>query len=97
MVHSALEAGTQTDAAPSPAEIITYPRIIKEFSRNRCPKCRSENLLVKNLAGIERLMVRVTSKRKYRCKDCGSGFRMVERRLLPRESKTIPGPALPTW
>jgi K+-sensing histidine kinase KdpD len=51
-----------------------------------CPRCRSQRLITKHVAGIERLKVYFTDTRKYRCKDCNNVFRAPDRRLTPRDS-----------
>ena len=51
-----------------------------------CIRCRSARLKIKRVTGIERMMVLLTGMRKYRCADCGCGFRAPDRRLVPREA-----------
>ncbi len=50
-----------------------------------CPKCRSQSLKVRQLKGIERLIVLMCGKRKYRCRDCDTRFRAPDRRRAPRK------------
>lgn len=66
-------------------EIVRAARLIPDFSRTFCPGCNSENLLIKAPKRMERLMILLTRKRKYRCKDCGTGFRMPDRRRISRD------------
>jgi hypothetical protein len=84
MAESTIETNITAGSGPSPAGIIRSAQLIKAFSRNFCPNCRSENLLIKGINGPERLMILLTGKRKYRCKDCGLGFRMPDRRRSAR-------------
>jgi hypothetical protein len=94
MTGSTFQTGTLTSAQPSPVSAPRAARIIPGFFRNCCPACRSENLLIKALIPTEKLMIFLTGKRKYRCKDCGTGFRMMDRRHLQREREAMLG-ALP--
>jgi hypothetical protein len=54
-------------------------------SRLICPNCRSSKFKIKNAAGIERILVLFTNLRKYRCCDCGYGFRAPDRRSVSRQ------------
>src|ERR1019366_1909179 len=54
-----------------------------------CPDCHSESLNIKRLRGWERLMVFLTDRRKYRCKDCNLGFRAQDRRRYPRDEGAL--------
>jgi len=94
MTGPTFPAGTLTSVTPSAAVHKSAARLIPGFSRDCCPTCRSENLLIKALIPSERLMIFLTGKRKYRCKDCGMGFRMPDRRRLAREREAMLG-ALP--
>lgn len=51
-----------------------------------CPQCRSSRLKIRQLEGLERIIVFVTKLRKYRCRDCDFSFRAPDRRQLPREN-----------
>ena len=60
-----------------------------------CPHCRSDRLRIRQLTGLERLMVFFTRMRKYRCRDCHLSFRLADRRStsrskLPSEDRVIP-------
>jgi hypothetical protein len=50
-----------------------------------CPQCRSERLKIKRMGGSERFVVFFTGQRKYRCQECGLGFRAPDRRAVSRE------------
>jgi len=52
-----------------------------------CPRCRSDFLMIKKLEGVERFVVYITAKRKYRCRDCNHIFRAPDRRRKPREEE----------
>jgi hypothetical protein len=54
-----------------------------------CPKCRSTSLKINPVKGLERLLVILTDKRHYRCRDCGCPFRAKDRRKHPREGDAI--------
>jgi hypothetical protein len=41
----------------------------------KCSKCGGDNFVVKSATLLERLMVFVSRKRKYRCWNCGHAFR----------------------
>jgi hypothetical protein len=58
-----------------------------------CPKCRSSFLAIRKLQGFERLMVMLTGKRKYFCRDCDHKFRAPDRRRVPREQTSSAGAA----
>jgi hypothetical protein len=50
-----------------------------------CPKCFNDHLLIRRRNGLERVMMYLTSKRKYVCMSCAHAFRAPDRRLVPRE------------
>jgi transposase-like protein len=57
-----------------------------------CPRCRSNRLKIKQPSGLERLLMFLSGKRKYRCRDCDHSFRMPDRRRFPRaEAPTTDG------
>jgi predicted nucleic-acid-binding Zn-ribbon protein len=41
----------------------------------KCPKCGGDNFVVKKCTLLERLMIFVSRKRKYRCWNCSHAFR----------------------
>jgi hypothetical protein len=43
--------------------------------------------MIKKLEGVERFVVYITAKRKYRCRDCNHIFRAPDRRRKPREEE----------
>jgi len=43
--------------------------------------------MIRNASGIERLLIFLTKKRKYLCRDCGYSFRAVDRRRAARDPK----------
>ena len=47
--------------------------------------CFGDDLMIKDLSGIERIFVFWTGKRKYKCRACGFTFRAADRRRVPRE------------
>ena len=47
--------------------------------------CFGDDLMIKALSGIERIVVFWTGKRKYKCRACGFTFRAPDRRRFPRE------------
>jgi len=49
-----------------------------------CPKCFSTFLRIRKATGFERIMIHLTSKRKYWCTDCCHVFRAVDRRHSAR-------------
>ena len=51
-----------------------------------CPKCGSQFLKIKKREGIERLMIYMTGKRKYWCRDCFALFRATDRRKKSRDA-----------
>jgi uncharacterized protein with PIN domain len=51
----------------------------------RCPKCYSKLLDIRQPTGLEPIMMFLTQKRKFRCRQCGSVFRAPDRRRVPRE------------
>ena len=89
MTEPTLPAGNLTSTMSLAEEHKSVAQLITGFSRNCCPVCRSENLLIKALVPSEKLMIFLTGKRKYRCKDCGSGFRMPDRRRPEREREQV--------
>jgi hypothetical protein len=54
-----------------------------------CPQCCSSALKIASMKGWERLMVFLTDKRLYHCKNCTSEFRAFDRRQTPREGDAI--------
>jgi hypothetical protein len=50
-----------------------------------CPKCGSIHLKIKQLKGMERILLLWTGKRKYRCTNCFHIFRANDRRKVGRE------------
>jgi hypothetical protein len=53
-----------------------------------CPKCYHDHLLIRRRNGFERVMIFLTSKRKYVCMSCAHAFRAPDRRRVPREEET---------
>jgi transposase-like protein len=51
-----------------------------------CPQCRSDNVKIKRVEGIERIVALLTWERKYRCRNCGLGFRAPDRRKFSRDA-----------
>lgn len=49
--------------------------------------CRSEELMIRQKTGIERLLILWTGMRLYLCRECMHKFRAPDRRRFPRESK----------
>lgn len=49
-----------------------------------CPHCRSDYLKIKKCEGMERVLVFLTGKRKYRCMGCTHVFREFDRRRSRR-------------
>jgi DNA-directed RNA polymerase subunit RPC12/RpoP len=45
-----------------------------------CPNCASNQLMIRERTGWERIMALFTSLRKYRCRDCDHVFRAADRR-----------------
>jgi hypothetical protein len=58
-----------------------------------CPDCQCESLKIKKLEGWERVIVFLSDRRKYGCKECGLWFRARDRRKFPRaeESSAVSG------
>ncbi|MCU1329486.1 MAG: hypothetical protein JWN34_4856 [Bryobacterales bacterium] len=52
-----------------------------------CPNCNSEFLMIKHKTFWERVVIFLTNKRKYTCRDCNTEFRAPERRLLKRHER----------
>ncbi len=50
-----------------------------------CPKCYNDHLLIRRNNGLERIMILLTSKRKYVCMTCAHVFRAPDRRRVNRE------------
>jgi len=50
-----------------------------------CPKCSSNQLMIRHKTGWERLMVFRTGLRLFWCQDCLHKFRAPDRRRFPRE------------
>lgn len=57
-----------------------------------CPACGSKNLSLREATGLEYLILLFISKRKYRCRECQTRFRMPDRRKVPREGLKREGP-----
>ena len=55
----------------------------------KCPKCRSEYLVIRQRTGWERIVLHFTKKRKYHCVQCGEKFRAPDRRRFPRPEGKI--------
>ncbi|MCU1327796.1 MAG: hypothetical protein JWN34_3166 [Bryobacterales bacterium] len=51
-----------------------------------CPGCQSPHLMIREASGLERLKIRFTGKREYRCVACEHIFRAVDRRRYQRAS-----------
>jgi hypothetical protein len=45
-----------------------------------CPRCQSTSLTIRRLAGLEKILVFVTRKRKFFCNSCSFPFRAPDRR-----------------
>jgi transposase-like protein len=43
-----------------------------------CPRCSSDNLDMKKSRGVERIMILLSGKRKFRCDHCSYGFRAID-------------------
>jgi hypothetical protein len=56
-----------------------------------CLRYHSTRLKIKKSAGIERILMLLTGKRKYFCLDCTCKFRAPDRRLTPREAEAYGG------
>lgn len=54
-----------------------------------CPKCYNDHLLIRRKNGLERVMIFLTSKRKYVCMTCAHVFRAPDRRRVPRENDGV--------
>lgn len=50
-----------------------------------CPKCRSNELMIRQNAGFERIRILITGLREYRCRDCDTRFRAPDRRKARRD------------
>ncbi|HEX4136606.1 MAG TPA: hypothetical protein VHY84_18490 [Bryobacteraceae bacterium] len=55
----------------------------------QCPQCKSADLDIRHATDIERVMVFLTQKRKFRCRDCKRVFRAPDRRFQPRELNDV--------
>lgn len=55
----------------------------------KCPKCRSEYLVIRQKTGIEWIVLHFTELRKYHCVECGHSFRAKDRRRVPRPEGKI--------
>ncbi|MDE3196318.1 MAG: hypothetical protein KGN84_08235 [Acidobacteriota bacterium] len=53
----------------------------------KCPRCGSDNLMIRQRTGFERIVLAFTGNRKYICLDCGRAFRAPDRRKKPRSEK----------
>ena len=49
----------------------------------KCPRCDSSDLFLKQSRGLERIIVFLTSKRRYRCAACGQHFRGPDDKVVP--------------
>jgi len=45
--------------------------------------------MIRRKTVLEKIMMFLTGKRKYHCRDCSHAFRMPERRSLPREAPPL--------
>jgi|HubBroStandDraft_5_1064220.scaffolds.fasta_scaffold886405_2 hypothetical protein len=54
-----------------------------------CPKCYNDHLLIRRRNGMERVMMYLTSKRKYVCMSCAHSFRAPDRRRASREQDEV--------
>ncbi len=52
-----------------------------------CPKCYCDHLMIRRRVGFERVMIMLTSKRKYVCMSCANVFRAPDRRRMAREDE----------
>jgi len=50
----------------------------------KCPKCGSQRFNFRLVTGFERVMILLTGKHKYRCRECALAFRAPDRRRTPR-------------
>jgi hypothetical protein len=50
-----------------------------------CPKCCSNHLDIRQPTGFEPVMIFLTNKRKFRCRECLREFRAPDRRRKRRE------------
>jgi hypothetical protein len=55
-----------------------------------CPSCQSPHLMIRSARGLERLKIRFTGKREYRCVACEHVFRALDRRRYPRATAEDP-------
>ncbi len=55
----------------------------------KCPKCRSEYLVIRQKTGIEWVLLHFKKLRKYHCVQCGHKFRAKDRRRFPRAAGKI--------
>jgi DNA-directed RNA polymerase subunit RPC12/RpoP len=58
----------------------------------QCPRCGSNFLMIKMEEGLERLMIRLTGLREYRCQECDQKFRAQDRRKMARTGARTPAP-----
>jgi hypothetical protein len=76
-----------SQAADTVPEGVQMPPMLNARSHPRlsCTMCGSDQLATRSHTGLERLMVFLTRKRKYRCLICKHKFRAVDRRALARD------------
>jgi hypothetical protein len=77
------DAKTAVERALSLARL-SHPENVPKRIVTACPICSSTALKTKRARGFERLMIRLTGKRKYACTNCGSSFRALDRRRTAR-------------
>jgi DNA-directed RNA polymerase subunit RPC12/RpoP len=58
----------------------------------QCPKCGSNFLMIKIVAGFERLLILISGLHEYRCQDCDQKFRAPDRRKARRHADKEPAP-----
>jgi hypothetical protein len=65
--------------------------ILKYMARQRlaCSKCGSNRFKVRDSKGLERLMIWLTKRRRYRCLECENTFRAADRRQSPRNEAEV--------
>ncbi len=56
------------------------------YSGMQCPKCASRRLDIRQPTGFEPLMIFLTQKRKFRCRECEREFRAMDRRRISRNA-----------
>ena len=55
----------------------------------QCPKCKCTDLDIRQATDLERTMVFITRKRKFRCRECMRVFRAPDRRFRPRVPEDV--------